>query len=82
MKKIFKGAAWLAAPKLMFAAKNPKKAAFVKAVDWASDLAGGKKKRNSTVGTAMKGLGAAALALPLGLWAGKKFLGGDDAPRA
>lgn len=80
MKKLLKGAAWLAAPKLMFAARSPTKAAMIKAVDWATDLAGTKRRRTSRFGTAAKGLGAAALALPLGLWAGKRFFGADETP--
>lgn len=77
LKGLLKGAAWMKAPKLMFAARNPKKAAFVKAVDWATDLAGGRRKE-SRVKKAAKGLGAAAIALPLGLWMGKKVRGRDD----
>jgi hypothetical protein len=78
MNKLLKGAAWVAAPKLMFAAKNPRKAALVKAVDWATDLIPGRRKRTSFAGTAAKGIGAAAVAVPLGLWVGRKVWGGRE----
>ncbi len=75
MSKLLKGAAWFTAPKLMFAAKNPRKAAVIKAVDWVTDLVPGRRKRTSKLATAAKGLGAAAVAVPLGMWVGKKLRG-------
>lgn len=82
---LLKGAAWVKAPKKMFAVKNPKKAAVIKAVDWATDRAGHpkrwRKRKPSKTATALKGLGAAAVAVPLGLWVGKKLWGrSEDQP--
>ena len=78
LKSLLKGAAWVKAPKLMFAAKNPKKAAFVKAVDWATDIVPTRRKRTSRLATAAKGLSAAAVAIPVGLWVGRKMRGRDE----
>lgn len=76
MKTILKTAAWAAAPKAMFIAKNPRKAALLKAADWAAGRVGlPQRKRSSTGLAAAKGLSAAALALPLGLWLGNKLRG-------
>jgi hypothetical protein len=83
MKKLLKAASWVAAPKMMFAAKNPKKAALLKAGTWAMSRVPDKvlpakllptKKRTSPGATAAKGLGAAAVALPVGMWLGRKVL--------
>ncbi|HEV2132512.1 MAG TPA: hypothetical protein VGR27_15465 [Longimicrobiaceae bacterium] len=78
IKKVLKGAAWAKAPRLMFAAKNPRKAAVLKAVDWATGLVTPRRKRRSTGKLALQGLGAAAVALPLGLWVGRKVRGGSE----
>lgn len=73
MKRILRAAAWTAAPKAMFAAKNPRKAAMLKAAGWAAGRIGvPTRKRRSSSRTAVKGLAAAAVALPLGLWLGRR----------
>jgi hypothetical protein len=78
-KKILKGAAWAKAPKLMFARRNPRKAALLAATSWvANRVMPGRRKKTSLTRTAVQGLGAAAVALPLGLWAGRKVLGGGS----
>lgn len=77
-KKIAKGFAYSAAPKLAFTAFNPKKAAFVKAADWAMDRVKPQRRRRSRSAMAMKGLGAAAVALPVGMWLGRRFRGSEQ----
>lgn len=73
MKKILKTVAWVTAPKAMFVAKNPRKAALLKAAGWAAARVGlQQRKRRSPGSTAAKGLAAAAVALPLGLWLGNR----------
>jgi hypothetical protein len=37
-----------------------------------------RKHRASMGSMALKGLGAAAIAIPVGMWIGKKFLSGDE----
>lgn len=74
-KKLLKAAGMAAAPKLMLALNNPKKAAFVKAGKWASTNLLRQKKRSSAGMTAAKGLGAAAIAVPLGMLLGRWMRG-------
>ncbi|HEV2147906.1 MAG TPA: hypothetical protein VGR37_10930 [Longimicrobiaceae bacterium] len=76
--KIVKAAAWAAAPKMMFAAKNPRKAALLKATRWAVGRVRPEPKRSLTGRNAAVGLGAAALAVPLGLWLGRKLRQDDE----
>ncbi|HEX2191049.1 MAG TPA: hypothetical protein VHG51_19225 [Longimicrobiaceae bacterium] len=80
MKKsnILKAAAWATAPKMMFAAKNPRKTALLKATQWAASRVRPAPRRRSTGRTAAVGLGAAAVAVPLGLWLGRRLRQGDD----
>lgn len=73
MKKILKGAAWAAAPKAMFALKNPGKSAALKAGQWAVQRARPQPKRRSMGSAAAKGLGAVMAAIPIGMWIGKKM---------
>lgn len=75
MNKLLKAASYVAAPKLTFAARNPKKAALVKAGQWAMDRVTPNRRRNTAGRSALKGLGAAAVALPVGLWLGRKVMG-------
>jgi hypothetical protein len=75
-KKAIKTAAWVKAPKLMFAKRNPKKAAFLAAAGWVTNrVLPQRRKKTSLTRTAVQGLGAAAVALPLGLWVGRKARG-------
>ncbi|HET7275524.1 MAG TPA: hypothetical protein VFI91_10215 [Longimicrobiaceae bacterium] len=71
MKKLMKAASWAAAPKAMFAVKNPKKAALIKAGQWAAGRVTPDRKHTSNGMTAAKGLGAAVAAIPLGMWLGR-----------
>jgi hypothetical protein len=74
MNRLLKTASYLAAPKLTYAARHPRKAALLKAGTWAtSRVMPGRRKRRSRTGLAMKGLGAAAVAIPLGIWMGRRM---------
>jgi hypothetical protein len=77
-KKALKTAAWVKAPRLMFAKRNPRKAALLAAGSWvAKRVMPGRRRKSSTFGlSAVQGLGAAAVAIPVGLWAGRKVFGG------
>lgn len=77
-KTLLKGAGYAVAPKLSFAANNPGKAAFAKATKWAGRRVLKRKPEPSMGMTALKGLGAAAVAIPVGLWLGRRFLGGSE----
>jgi hypothetical protein len=78
-KKALKTAAWVKAPKLMFAKRNPKKAALLAATSWVtSRVLPQRRKKTSFTRTAVQGLGAAALAIPVGLWVGRKARGGGE----
>lgn len=74
MNKVFKAASYLAAPKLTFAANNPKKAAFMKAGTWAANRIMPGRRKPSFGSMALKGFGAAAVAAPIGFWIGQKIL--------
>jgi hypothetical protein len=80
--KLVKAAAWAAAPQMMFAAKNPRKAALMKATRWAVERVRPAPKRSAlaTLGgrSAAVGLGAAAVAVPLGLWLGRRLREGGE----
>ena len=78
MKKLMKTAAWAAAPKMMLAARNPKKAALLKAAGWAVGRVRPQPKRNTMGRNAALGLGAAVLAVPLGMLMGRMFRGGSE----
>jgi hypothetical protein len=73
-RRILKGAGFLAAPKLAFAFSHPRKAAMVKATTWAMSQIPTRRRRASARMTAAKGLGAAAIALPVGMWLGRRFM--------
>lgn len=72
-KKAIKSAAYITHPKATFALLNPGKAVLMKGVEMAADRITGRPRRPSRMGMAARGLGAAALALPLGYWLGQKF---------
>ena len=71
-KRIAKGLLYTAAPKLTFAALHPKKAAAGKATSWAMSQLGHKPRHHSNH-LGMIGLGAAAIALPLGVLIGRRM---------
>jgi hypothetical protein len=66
---------WAKAPRLMFAKRHPKKAAFVAATGWVTRRLG-RRQKPSIAKTAVQGIGAAAVAIPLGMWVGRKVRGG------
>lgn len=74
--KLLKGAGYIAAPKLSFAMHHPRKAAMASVAAWAVDhmTPHHRRRRHSGRTTAMKGLGAAAIALPVGLWLGRRAM--------
>ena len=75
-KKIMKGAGYLAAPKLAFTMNHPRKAAMATAATWAMGHMTPRRKRSSMGMTAAKGLGAAAIMLPVGMWLGRRMMDG------
>lgn len=77
-KTLLKGASYMTAPAATFAFNNPKKAALVKATEWATKRVLPRRKRPSYGAMALKGLGAAAVAVPLGMWLGSKLRSGPD----
>jgi hypothetical protein len=84
MKRILKTAGWIAAPKTMFAVTRPRKAAMLKATQVAAGALVSRlpfrRQRTSPLRVVARGLGAAALTVPIGLWAGRKmFSGGSTA---
>lgn len=76
MNRIMKTASYLAAPKLTFAARHPRKAAIAKAGQWALGRITPRRKPQ-TGRRALQGLGAAAVTIPLGLWLGRQMRGRD-----
>ena len=88
-KKALKAASYAVAPKMSFLVNNPKKAAFAKAGAWAGGQVMERvmperfrpRPKRSSLGMAARGLGAAAVAAPLGWWLGRKLLGGEGTTR-
>lgn len=73
-KKLLKTAARLASPHLAGAMLGRKKSPLTRAADWASGHVVRRSAPAPSMGsTALKGLGAAAVALPLGMWLGRKL---------
>lgn len=72
-KTLLKGAGYIAAPKLSFAMHHPRKAAMTSVATWALGHMTHRRRRHTMGNTAAKGLGAAAVALPLGLWLGRRI---------
>lgn len=75
MNRVLKAVSYAAAPKLTFAARNPRKAAVAKAGQWALGRVMPSRRRTSYGKMALKGLGAAAVALPVGMWLGRRARG-------
>lgn len=75
MNRIMKLASYAAAPKLTFAARHPKRAAIAKAGQWALGRMMPSRRKPGYGAMALKGLGAAAVALPVGMWLGRKKRG-------
>jgi hypothetical protein len=81
-KKALKTVGWVKAPRLMFARRHPRKAALLAATGWIANrvLPGRRRRRTSFARTAAQGLGAAAVAIPVGVWVGRKVWGGSEQP--
>lgn len=79
-KKIAKGLLYSAAPKLTFAALHPQKAAMTKAATWAlsnvSNVGARPRRQSSNLG--IIGVGAAAIALPIGMLIGRHLGRNED----
>jgi hypothetical protein len=72
-RKALKTAAWVKAPKLMFARKHPRKAAVLAATSWLTGRLGSRRRQQTSFArTAVQGLGAAAIAIPVGIWVGRR----------
>ena len=76
-KKLVKGFAYGMAPKAAFAAFNPKKAAFAKMAGVVMDQVTPNRRKSHRHSNLM-GLGAAAVALPIGMWLGRRFFGREE----
>ena len=76
-KKIMKGMAYAAFPKSTFAMMNPGKAAFGKAASWAMEHTMPDHHRKTRRRATMTGLGAAAVALPIGFYIGRRMWSGN-----
>jgi hypothetical protein len=72
-KKVFKGISYAKAPKATFTALNPGKAAFMKAGSWTLDRISPSRRRRSRTRSAVTGIGAAAVAVPMGVWLGRRL---------
>lgn len=82
MNRVMKLASYAAAPKLTFAARHPKRAAVAKAGQWALGKVMPRRRKPAYGSMALKGFGAAAVALPVGMWLGRKARGGSQQPSA
>lgn len=72
-KRVLETVGWVKAPRLMFARRHPRKAALLAAGSWVANRVRRRRHRPSLARTAAQGLGAAAVAIPLGVWAGRKL---------
>lgn len=72
-KKLLKGIGYSTAPKATFAALHPGKAAMISAASWTMDRMMPSRRRRYNGRTALTGLGAAAVAVPVGMWIGRRF---------
>jgi hypothetical protein len=77
-RKIAKGLAYAAMPKGTFAALNPGKAAVGKAASWAIDRAMPERKRKSSNRSAITGIAAAVVAVPIGMWLGRRIWSNEE----
>jgi hypothetical protein len=77
MNPLLKTAAKHAIPHLHDLTRGRKKKMLKHAGKWAAGQMM-RKHRASMGSMALKGLGAAAIAIPVGMWIGKKLLSGDE----
>lgn len=78
MKRAMRAASYIAAPKMAFAAFNPRKAAVLKAGQWAMSRVRPQPRKPALGALALKGFGAAALAVPVGMWLGRRSRGESE----
>ncbi|MDQ3521560.1 MAG: hypothetical protein M3434_04385 [Gemmatimonadota bacterium] len=77
MHKLLRTATRFSVPALLTIPKNSRRAAMVKAARWAVGKVKPEPKRTPPAIRIAKGLGAAAVTLPLGLWIGRIIRGRD-----
>ncbi|HEX7243340.1 MAG TPA: hypothetical protein VF263_23860 [Longimicrobiaceae bacterium] len=77
MNKVLK-TALKTAPRMMGMSRDPRKVALEKAAKWAVSRVRPQPKRGLSGRSAALGLGAAALAVPLGLWLGSRLREGEE----
>lgn len=77
-RKIVKGLAYAAMPKGTFAALNPGKAVVGKAASWAIERALPERKRVPSSRSTMTGIAAAVVAVPIGMWLGRRIWGSRE----
>jgi hypothetical protein len=78
MKKLLRTATRFSVPALMTIPKNSRRAAMLKAAQWAVGRVKPEPPKRTPAATLIaKGLGAAAVTLPLGLWIGRMIRGRD-----
>ena len=81
MNPTLKNAARIAAPHLLAMTRGKRKRMIVGAGKWAARQVV-KKQRKAAVRMAFRGLGVAAVAVPVGMWVGKKLLERREADRS
>lgn len=77
-QRLLAAAGYAAAPRLAFTLQHPGKMAVASAAGWAANRMAPRRRRSSMGATAAKGLGAAALAVPVGMWLGRRIFQGQQ----
>jgi len=72
-RTVLKTVGYATAPRLTFAALNPKKAAVAKMAEWAVKRVSPARQRRARNRAAITRVGAAVMAVPVGLWLGRKL---------
>jgi hypothetical protein len=78
MNPMLKRAAKHAVPHLATLTRGRKKRMLVKAGKWAAGRVMHKRARTSMGTLALRGLGVAVLAVPVGMWLGRKMMAGQE----
>lgn len=71
--RLLSAAGYAAAPRLAFALQHPGKMAVASAAGWVANRISPRRRHSSRGATAAKGFGAAAVALPVGMWLGRRI---------
>lgn len=79
-RRLLKAAVVTAAPRLLARVTGSRRRndPLTRATNWATGLVGRRRRRTPVGRLALQGLGAAALAVPLGLWVGRKVRGEEE----